>query len=234
MTYLKRFLFYLFMLFLGGGLALVVLEFVESKTVVPTAFPWMLQALCMAVSLGVGYLLVNRLIPLSEEATVLPTVRKQSWAWLRPKSEKLRSGFPLNRDHLVIGREVQCQIMLNDSSVSRQHSSITRLAEGYLLRDLGSSNGTYANGQRIQEYLLQDGDRVSIGDMEFWFEAPAQEKPPSLGAQGQSRALSDTGQFAEPAFTGGGFSLDPSAPGTGLDDDDEEGTEAWHPRPEDL
>ncbi len=233
MTYLKRFLFHLFMLVVGGGLSLLVLHLVEKKTVVPPAFSWLLMAMFMALCLGLGFLLVDRIIPLSAEAAVIPGARRQSWAWLRPKGDRLKSGFPLNKDHLIIGREVQCAIMLNDNSVSRQHSSITRLAEGYLLKDLGSSNGTYVNGQRVQEYLLQDGDRVSIGDMEFWFEAPIQEKPPALGMSNQGRAIIDT--TLPQTTTGGGFSLDPSqGMSFGADDDEEDGTEAWHPRPDDL
>ena len=231
MTYIKRLLFHVLMLALGATGAWLMLGFTSKHLVVPPVLSYLLLILFMALSLGVSQLLVPKLFPLQEGTTVLPTVRKQSWAWLRPKGIGSRSGFPLNKDHVIRGREVKCAIMLNDNSVSRQHSSITRLAEGYLLRDLGSSNGTYVNGQRIQEYLLCDGDRVSIGDIEFWFEAPAED---SLKVTG---GLSSGGDQAIKAgsggdISGGGFSLDPSASSFGDDDDDEdEGTEAWSPRP---
>ncbi len=237
MTYIKRLCFHIFMLVAGAACAGLLLNFTGHHLVVPPILSYVLLILFMALSLGVSQLLVPKLFPLREGATVLPAVRKQSWAWLRPKGTNTRSGFPLNKDHVIIGREVKCAIMLNDNSVSRQHSSITRLAEGYLLRDLGSSNGTYVNGQRVQEYLLCDGDRVSIGDIEFWFEAPADDNlkataslPGSDSTSGARTSMSSGGDFPT-----GGFSLDPSAGGFGDDDDDEdEGTEAWSPRPGQL
>ena len=234
MTYIKRLCFHIIMLVAGAGCAGLMLSFTGKHLIVPPALSYLLLILFMALSLGVSQLIVPKLFPLEEGTAVLPTVRKQSWAWLRPKGTNVRSGFPLNKDHMIIGREVKCAIMLNDNSVSRQHSSITRLAEGYLLRDLGSSNGTYVNGQRVQEYLLCDGDRVSIGDIEFWFEAPADENaktPIGMTSSGESSSKSSAGSTSMD-FGGGGFSLDPSSGGFGDDDDEEdEGTEAWSPRP---
>lgn len=240
MTYLKRLCFQAFMVVLGGATAVFVLGSAGRHLVIPMALEYLLIGLFIALCLAVGHLVSLRLFPMDEKHAILPTVRKRSWAWLRPKGDGVKSGFPLNKDHVIIGREVKCAIMLNDNSVSRQHSSITRLAEGYLVKDLGSSNGTYVNGQRVQEYLLQDGDRVSIGDIEFWFEAPASEQAASLASNSQAAPLNRTHQsdqdLGSTGLSGGGFSLDPSA---GLssgsqDDDEEEGTEAWHPRPEDL
>jgi uncharacterized membrane protein YgcG len=235
MTYIKRLLFHIFMLLAGASAAWLMLTLTSKHLIVPAPLSVVLLLLFMALSLAVSMLIVPKIFPLTEEAVVLPAARKQSWAWLRPKGTGLRSGFPLNKDHVVIGREVKCAIMLNDNSVSRQHSSITRLAEGYLIRDMGSSNGTYVNGQRVQEYLLQDGDRVSIGDIEFWFEAPADDRGTTLPGQHNGGAIGGSGggnQGSGDGFSGGGFSLDPSNSGSfGDDDDDEEGTEAWSPRP---
>ncbi|HXE72617.1 MAG TPA: FHA domain-containing protein, partial [Candidatus Nitrosotenuis sp.] len=92
-------------------------------------------------------------------------------------------------DQMFIGREVRCDVMLNNESVSRRHAEVLRLAEGFLLRDLNSRNGTYVNGQRIQEYLLQDGDTVTVGDINMIFEAarrpvPAEPEPVSSLASG--------------------------------------------------
>ncbi len=229
MTYLKRIVFHIFMLILGGAAALFILNLTGQHLVVPPSLFYLLMALFMALSLAVSQLLVIKLFPLAEGTTPSPASRKQSWAWLRPKGTGVRSGFPLNKDHMVIGREVKCAIMLNDSSVSRQHSSITHLAEGYLIRDLGSSNGTYVNGQRVQEYLLQEGDRVSIGDIEFWFEAPEDDRATATASQSLNFGSSSSSEES----SGGGFSLDPSA-GHLDDDDEEEGTEAWHPRPDQV
>lgn len=239
MTYIKRLFFHIIMLGIGAVAAYGMLSFTSQHVVVPPVLSYLLMLLFMALSLAVSMLLVPKVFPIVEEASLLPAVRKASWAWLRPKGTGVRSGFPLNKDHVVIGREVKCAIMLNDNSVSRQHSSITRLAEGYLIRDMGSSNGTYVNGQRVQEYLLQDGDRVSIGDIEFWFEAPQEDRGgvPSAakgGATGAGTSGLSSGAGGA-GFSGGGFSLDPSGGGFGDDfdddDDEDEGTEAWSPRP---
>lgn len=233
MTYIKRLFFHIFMLMVGASAAALMLSFTSRHLIVPPVLGYVLLLLFMALSLAISLLLVPKLFPMTDEAVVsFQATRKQSWAWLRPKGTGTRSGFPLNKDHVIIGREVKCAIMLNDNSVSRQHSSITRLAEGYLLRDLGSSNGTYVNGQRVQEVLLQDGDRVSIGDIEFWFEAPPDDRGTIVSAANASGA--GTMGATAGGFSGGGFSLDPSNPGPFGDDDDddeEEGTEAWSPRP---
>lgn len=239
MTYIKRMAFHIFMLILGGLLGSLVIKLASRHIIVNPFLSYVLMALFMALCLAISQLVVGKLFPLSEtqQAVATPTSRRQNWAWLRPNGDSLRSGFPLNKDHMLIGREVKCAIMLNDNSVSRQHSSITRLAEGYLLKDLGSSNGTYVNGQRVQEYLLQDGDQVSIGDIEFWFEAPADANPMG-NTGGQVFSQTSGGGSGGGGFSGGGFSLDPSSSGGGFgfgdDDEEEEGTEAWHPRPEDL
>jgi hypothetical protein len=232
-TYIKRLFFHIFMLMVGAVGATLMLKFTSKHVIVPPVLSYVLLLLFMALSLAISMLLVPKLFPMAAEAAVLPATRKQNWAWLRPKGPGLRSGFPLNKDHVVIGREVKCAIMLNDNSVSRQHSSITRLAEGFLIRDLGSSNGTYVNGQRVQEYLLQDGDRVSIGDIEFWFEAPADDRPNVLGHRPVGSGMSGEGPSGDSFMGGQGFSLDPSGTSFGGDDDDDEdeGTEAWSPRP---
>ncbi len=64
---------------------------------------------------------------------------------------------------LVLGRAT-AGIAIHDEGVSRRHAALTRLDDGsYLLRDLGSRNGTYVNGVRVQEVKLALGDRIAIG-----------------------------------------------------------------------
>ncbi len=65
---------------------------------------------------------------------------------------------------LSIGRDATNQIVINDTMVSRQHAQLTILDNGQvLLKDLGSSNGTFINGNRITESFLQKGDIVKCG-----------------------------------------------------------------------
>jgi len=70
----------------------------------------------------------------------------------------------LDQDQVTIGRGSDCDIVLPERQVSRHHARIERDAEGYLLRDLGSKNGTHVNGQEVRDkpYRLKDGDEIQI------------------------------------------------------------------------
>src|SRR5204863_223436 len=71
-----------------------------------------------------------------------------------------------------LGRDLGNPIALPlDTTTSRRHASITATPGGFSLRDEGSSNGTFVNGQRIQEHALRPGDEIRIGANVFRFEA---------------------------------------------------------------
>ena len=70
-----------------------------------------------------------------------------------------------------IGRTPQNQVQVPKPSVSRRHAQVALTDQGYVLKDLGSENGTYVNGDRITERLLAEGDRVQIGTVGFVFHA---------------------------------------------------------------
>ena len=64
---------------------------------------------------------------------------------------------------LLIGREATCEIVVPDRMVSRFHARLTPVAEGIMLEDLDSKNGTHCNGNRVVgQVMLQDGDTVQI------------------------------------------------------------------------
>jgi pSer/pThr/pTyr-binding forkhead associated (FHA) protein len=63
----------------------------------------------------------------------------------------------------VLGRSRGCDLTLKSPDASRRHAEISALSTGYLIRDLGSTNGTFVNGERIEERELHTGDRVEIG-----------------------------------------------------------------------
>jgi adenylate cyclase len=73
-------------------------------------------------------------------------------------------------DSDVLGRSMQATVRLTDREVSRRHSQIDRDGHDYVVRDLGSSNGTFVNGQRIDgPTRLKDGDEVLIGTSRLKF-----------------------------------------------------------------
>lgn len=70
-----------------------------------------------------------------------------------------------------IGRALDNDIVVNDASVSRHHANIETRNGAYVLRDLGSQNGSWLSGQRVTEAPLDDGDAVKLGDAVFTFHA---------------------------------------------------------------
>ena len=75
----------------------------------------------------------------------------------------------LNLDRLVIGRDPDCDIWLNHTSVGLHHAILTRKGSEFWLQDLDSLTGTLVNNERIGKRLLTDGDSVSVGEYEFRF-----------------------------------------------------------------
>ena len=70
----------------------------------------------------------------------------------------------------VIGRSRRCDIVVSDPNVSRQHVEIRRQDDGFLLSDLGSTNGTRLNRREVKQAVLQHGDRIELGTTELVFE----------------------------------------------------------------
>ncbi|MCA9034338.1 MAG: FHA domain-containing protein [Planctomycetaceae bacterium] len=76
--------------------------------------------------------------------------------------------IPLNRRKFLIGREQDCQLRPNSEMVSRHHCVFSLDDFAVRLRDLGSTNGTFVNGNRIaKETVLSSGDHIVIGNLEF-------------------------------------------------------------------
>ena len=71
--------------------------------------------------------------------------------------------FLLDTDRITAGRHPKSDIFLDDVTVSRKHCEFIRQEDGYLVRDVGSLNGTYIDRERVESHLLQSGDEVQIG-----------------------------------------------------------------------
>ena len=75
------------------------------------------------------------------------------------------ANFTLEGDQLNIGRDSTNEITINDAEVSRRHARLTFQGGKYVLEDLGSTNGTFVNGQRLAgPRVLKDGEVVSFGE----------------------------------------------------------------------
>lgn len=73
------------------------------------------------------------------------------------------SRFLLDQASIRVGRHPESEIFLDDVTVSRRHATFTREQNSYLVTDVGSLNGTYVNRDRVDSYLLTNGDEVQIG-----------------------------------------------------------------------
>ena len=83
----------------------------------------------------------------------------------------------LEGDQLTVGRHADNLAQLPSPSVSGHHAAIVQREDGFYVQDLGSRNGTRVNGAEIEEAKLNDGDRVSFGDVQGLFystDAPAE------------------------------------------------------------
>ncbi|HZQ63724.1 MAG TPA: FHA domain-containing protein [Gaiellaceae bacterium] len=77
--------------------------------------------------------------------------------------------FPLDRTQTTIGRSPDCDIFLDDVTVSRRHAIVARGPAAFTIEDLGSLNGTFLNRRRIERADLENGDEVQIGKYRLTF-----------------------------------------------------------------
>ncbi|MGY4642453.1 FHA domain-containing protein [Cellulomonas sp. URHB0016] len=88
--------------------------------------------------------------------------------------------FLLDAERTVAGRSTQADIFLDDVTVSRKHAEFVRDGHQFLVRDIGSLNGTYVNRTRIDQVVLRAGDEVQIGKYRLTFHpSPQRESPRS-------------------------------------------------------
>ncbi|MDH5506869.1 MAG: FHA domain-containing protein [Anaerolineae bacterium] len=73
--------------------------------------------------------------------------------------------FELTKTEMYIGRDTTNEISINDAEISRRHVRLLKQGSGYSIEDLGSTNGTFVNGERISGvFVLQPGQTIRFGD----------------------------------------------------------------------
>ena len=87
---------------------------------------------------------------------------------VNPTSSSRRE-IHLSRTLVSIGRDPSNDLVLPDAMVSRRHAVVRRAEGKFLVRDLGSLNGTYVNRERVEETELASGDEVQIGKFKLVF-----------------------------------------------------------------
>jgi len=104
-----------------------------------------------------------------------PPARPRTHPAQRPWLDVDGDHYPLLAAITVLGRDNSADVILDDPGISRQHTEIRVTSDGPHLitniRDLGSTNGTFVNGERITSQRLADGDRVSVGRTKLIFRA---------------------------------------------------------------
>jgi predicted component of type VI protein secretion system len=83
------------------------------------------------------------------------------------RADGQRRSFPISRDVTVIGRREDCDLRIPLGDVSRKHCRLILDGDILKVEDLGSSNGTYRNGERVQQTDLSAGDTLQVGPVVF-------------------------------------------------------------------
>lgn len=116
----------------------------------------------------------------------------------------------LNKDLTLVGRKEECDLQLSHKSVSKMHCVIVKTDGLLLLRDLGSTNGTRVNGQRVRRAALLPNDQLTIASYKFRVhlggeDAPAapDERTQQLGPEEVAQLLHKAGKVKTPLSDSG-------------------------------
>jgi hypothetical protein len=90
---------------------------------------------------------------------------------IRAGGGRVGESFPIAGERMSIGRRPECEVFLDDVTVSRDHALLIHRGESWYLDDCGSLNGTYVNRSRIESHRLEEGDEVQIGKYKLTFHA---------------------------------------------------------------
>lgn len=85
------------------------------------------------------------------------------------KGPNIGDSYTVDDGEIALGRDPISEIFLNDITVSRKHAIIELVDEKFMIKDVGSLNGTYINGVRLDEAVLNHGDQLQIGKYKLLF-----------------------------------------------------------------
>jgi pSer/pThr/pTyr-binding forkhead associated (FHA) protein len=85
------------------------------------------------------------------------------------KGPNIGDKFLINKSKFTIGRNPESDIFLDDVTVSRKHAVLKKVGKDFRIKDSGSLNGSYINGEIVENATLKDGDRIQIGKYIFLF-----------------------------------------------------------------
>ena len=88
---------------------------------------------------------------------------------IRAGGGRVGESFAVDHERMGIGRHPDCEVFLDDVTVSRNHALLIQRGEQWFLDDCGSLNGTYVNRSRIESQRLEEGDEVQIGKYKLTF-----------------------------------------------------------------
>jgi pSer/pThr/pTyr-binding forkhead associated (FHA) protein len=105
-------------------------------------------------------------------------------------SEEQTREILVHKEEFLIGRGSDCDLRLRASAISRHHCLVRLRGAEAWVSDLGSSNGTFLNGQRVRsQAALRSGDEIAVGPCRFVFDHSEYDK---IVLEGQDRAVEET------------------------------------------
>jgi len=110
--------------------------------------------------------------------------------------------IPLDRPVIFVGRHPECDIRIESKKISRRHCCIVQLHDRLMIRDLGSTNGVFRNGERVEEAVITTEDDVQIGNLHYRVvldaaESNDREKVATAGSAIQA-GIDANGDYDEP------------------------------------
>jgi len=120
-----------------------------------------------------------------DEYSGLPITSVPPWARLAPISDVNQNSFLFLRSRLILGRDPESDIWIENPAISKKHCAFELVEDLYLLTDLNSSNGTFINGAQISQAELQYGDLIQVGPVFVRFDSP-HVSPPGLPAENKA------------------------------------------------